>query len=47
MKRLICFLFHWRRQCRNADTRYYAWQCGICGERWLTPRKSPHGQSGA
>jgi hypothetical protein len=38
LKRTICYLFHWRRQLREADTHYYGWKCGVCGERWRVQR---------
>lgn len=41
-RRAICFLLHWTGQLNESSTRYYAWRCGICGERWKTPRA--HGE---
>lgn len=38
LRRAWCFIAHWRRQLRDPDTRYHAWQCGICGERWIVRR---------
>lgn len=38
MKRIFCFLFHWRRHLRDAATRFYRWRCQICGERWTVER---------
>ena len=38
LRRIFCYLFHWQRQMIEADTRYYGWQCGICGERWRVAR---------
>lgn len=38
MCRVFCYLFHWRRQMLESDTRWYGWRCDICGERWKAPR---------
>ncbi len=39
MRRIFCYLFHWRRQRHDADTHFYGWRCSVCGERWHVQRQ--------
>ena len=34
------------RQKREADTHWYGWRCGICGERWRVDRHKAQTQRG-
>ncbi len=38
MKRIWCYLFHWRDQRRQVSRNAYGWNCGICNTQWRVRR---------